>query len=458
MLISSYGLDLYAWQQLVLDSWCARDSADRPTYTTCGLSVPRQNGKNAILEAYEVYMLAVCGAHVLHTAHRVRTAKESFGRLVRYFAKGSNPELEALVEKIRYTNGEEAISLKNGGRIEFSARSSAGSRGFADIQVVVFDEAQDLTDAQLSALMYTLAASRTGDRQMIYTGTPPGPSSPGTVFHRIRDSVTGMREPKRTCWHEWSVESMPDATAPFVDVLESVFVSNPSMGRTLDIEWTEDEFNKAALDEFSRERLGWWTPIGADTPDSVISADEWGACRTDNPTREGVVAYAVKFSTDGKTGVLAACHRPKDADPFVYVVASRNMTEGIAWFADTLSEHWRECAEIVIDGASHSEALQERLIEMRVPARRIKRPRARDVMGACSSLVNAVRERRITHYGQPALDASATLTTRRSIGSYGGWGFQSTEAGDATLIEAACLAYWAAMTTKRKPGRKAVIR
>ena len=79
------------------------------------------------------------------------------------------------------------------------------------------------------------------------------------------------------------------------------------------------------------------------------------------------------------------------------------------------------------------------------------------MIAACSGIANAVRERAVTHYGQPALDASATRTRRRRIGSSGGWGFQSTDEADATLIEAAALAYWAAMTTKRDPRRRAVV-
>lgn len=77
---------------------------------------------------------------------------------------------------------------------------------------------------------------------------------------------------------------------------------------------------------------------------------------------------------------------------------------------------------------------------------------------ACSLMLDSVREGRMTHFGQPALDESATKTERRPIGKNGGWGFKSTEKADATLIEAASLALWASMTTKRKPGRKAVVR
>ena len=100
----------------------------------------------------------------------------------------------------------------------------------------------------------------------------------------------------------------------------------------------------------------------------------------------------------------------------------------------------------------------ERLLAERVPSKVIVRPRAADVTAACSSLANAVKERAMRHYGQPALDVSATRTRRRAIGKYGGWGFASTDEADATLIEAVALAYWGAMTTRRNPNRKAVIR
>ena len=50
---------------------------------------------------------------------------------------------------------------------------------------------------------------------------------------------------------------------------------------------------------------------------------------------------------------------------------------------------------------------------------------------------------------QKALDDSAKTSVKRPIG--GGWGF----GGDNSIpIEAACLAYWGAKTSKRDPQRK----
>lgn len=68
-------------------------------------------------------------------------------------------------------------------------------------------------------------------------------------------------------------------------------------------------------------------------------------------------------------------------------------------------------------------------------------------------IVDAVRESALTHYGQEQLTESATETVRRKLGK-DGFGFEYTEKADATFIETCALAYWQAMTTKRRAGRK----
>ena len=185
-LMAAYGNALDEWQQLVLDCWLGRDASGRYTVTSAGLAVPRQNGKNVCLEGREFFGMVINGEKILHTAHQVRTAKKSFNRLVRMFTDKRHPEVLELVKNIRYTNGEECIELLNGGSIEFSARSRQAARGFDGISLVVYDEAQELTDDQVEAIMATLAASATGTRQLIYTGTPPYPGCPGDVFRRRR--------------------------------------------------------------------------------------------------------------------------------------------------------------------------------------------------------------------------------------------------------------------------------
>ena len=165
-----------------------------------------------------------------------------------------------------------------------------------------------------------------------------------------------------------------------------------------------------------------------------------------------MVVYAVKFSPDGSVGTLAACY--KNDVPFIYVVDCRSMNGGLSWFADNLVQRKDKAAQIVIDGQSNAQALNDILLDRGVPRNVIKRPNTSDVIASNSALVNAVKAGEVCHYGQPALDDSATKTTRRRIGQNGGFGFASTDEADATLIEACALALWGCKTSKRDPSRK----
>jgi len=450
-LARSLGTDAFEWQEGVLWHLCARDELDRPAYITAGLSLPRQNGKNLVLEIYEVYQMVVCGARILHTAHRVKTAKESFDRLVGYFRR---KELAPLVEKIRYTNGEETIILTNGGKIQFSARSRANTRGFADIQIVVFDEAQDLTDEQINAIMFVLAASSTGDRQMIFTGTPPDPDSPGTVFRRNRRQMLSDSPPARSLWLEWGVEDMPPIDATFADVVDDVYATNPSMGLVLDIGFTETEFANASIDGFARERMGWWDPDVEAKEPPAIDPEVWERTAIASIGRkyQGVTALAVKFSTDGTSWALAGCKAKRDRSRYAFeLIELGDTSHGTRRLADAIARRRGSVACVLVDGTNGADALCANLAEMALPKGYVRRMRAPDVVAASQMFVDALVDGTLSHSteGQCVLDECAATATRRAIGTKGGWGFAGS-----IEIEACAAAAMGCRTTKRDPSRK----
>jgi hypothetical protein len=260
-----------------------------------------------------------------------------------------------------------------------------------------------------------------------------------------------VQEPyEGACIHEWSTADVGNVADK-----DRWYESNPSLGLTLLESALQKDVRTMSPDAFAREHLGWWPETAVMS--KAIRESDWNACATDDPKREGIVVYAVKFSPDGSTGTLAACHKPTDGLPFVYVVESRSLSGGIGWLVDMLADNAHKAAQIVIDGQSNAQTLNDRLLDRHVPAREIIRPRTGDCISAYATLANAVKERQMLHYGQPALDASATRTKKRRIGANGGWGFASTDEADAALIEACSLALWGALNTKRKPGRKAVV-
>uniref|UniRef100_UPI00359C3847 hypothetical protein n=1 Tax=Collinsella bouchesdurhonensis TaxID=1907654 RepID=UPI00359C3847 len=455
------GISPFPWQYGILTDWCACNADGKPTYVTCGLDVPRQNGKNAILEIYELYRLAVCGWHILHTAHRVKTAKKSFMRLVRYFTDERHPEIIALVERIRRTNGEEAIFLKNGASIEFIARTNGTARGFDDIQLVAYDEAQELTDPQYDAIAYTLAASSTGERQILYAGTPPNERSAGTVFPRVRKSILdgGMR---RMCWSSWATEKLPPKDCTFADILDEIYESNPSMGYVLDEGYTESEFAgaKGNISGFSHERLDWWS---GSSSASVIDEGLWYslAIPRESVPKDGKKTFGVKFSPDGSQIALCACRLKEDGSAYVEHIGQGTLADGLSWLTDFLCTEKTSdtTAAVAVDGRNGAAALLDRLRDW-YPRQALYATSTRDVVAATSMFSQALIDKSVTHWdggennGQQAFNESALEARKRLIGNDGGWAY----GGDnSTPIEAAVIAYWAAKTTKRDPDGGCVI-
>lgn len=454
----AYGMPPHPWQRLLLDDWLALDDDGRLLNSLCVLAVPRQNGKTGVCDPRETWGLVHRGEWILHTAQEYQTAKKAFDRLREKFGEKRNdplaeyPELNRLVKRYTTSANQMVLDLTNGGHIEFRTRgtnSDMGRGGTFDL--VVVDEAQSYTDAQDAALSPLNSAAPHGSPQTIMMGTVPDPTAPakGEKFVSIRHSL--ITDPwDGACIHEWSVPEVGDVT----DV-DRWYAANPSLGYQLLESALLKDARTMKPETFAREHLGWWPE--AVTQQSPIPMTQWTRCAVDNPSNDGLVVYAVKFSPDGSTGALASCHKPSDGKPFVYIVDARSLSNGIRWFAEQLAHRHGKAAQIVIDGQGNAQALTDRLLDAGVPAKTIIRPSTNDVVSACAALANAVKEQRVTHYGQEALDAAVTMTTKRRIGTRGGWGFASTDEGDATLAEAAALAYWGAMTTKRNPERKAVV-
>ena len=429
------------WQRTVLSSWVGVNAFGRWSARTCGNSIPRQNGKTlGVSEPRMNWGACALNELVLYTSHLQKTSTETFEDMAAFF---DQRKFRKYIKAIRTALGREAIEFKAGGRIKFLARTRNGGRG-QHCDLLVFDEAQELTDEQQAS--FTPALSASSNPQTIYTGTPPDESAPGTVFRRIRQRGLD-REPNRA-WAEWSVDEIGD-----VRDRSRWYAANPSLGLLILEETVETESIDFAADKFARERLGWWSPEEK-LVEHVIDIEAWALCETDEPPADGLMACGVKFGQDRAT--LAACLRPDGRAAYVEWLDTRPLSEGVGWLAQWLAARRQRIASVAIDGRAGTGALTTKLAELGFPARAVAVPSAADVAKANSMLVNAVSEGEVEHYGQEELTDSATKTARRRIGN-DGYGFEDSGGADATLVEACALAHWQALTTKRRPGRKAVV-
>jgi hypothetical protein len=310
-LASGYGLTPDPWQADVLDDWLGRAAGGRWAAATCGLAVARQNGKNGVIEVRELFGMVALGERFLHTAHEVKTARKAFLRIASFFEnERKHPELAALVKDIRKTNGQEAVVLVNGGSVEFVARSKGSGRGFT-VDVLVLDEAQDLTDEELEALLPTISAAPLGNPQVILTGTPPNPEKhqTGEVFTRVRaDGENGADH--HLAWTDFGVV---DGPLPDVDDRDLWRRTNPALGGRLNIAEVERERKLMSREGFARERLGWWGDPAAHGEATVVDMDQWAKLASPTAIPSGPVALAVAVPRDRSSTSVAVSWLGDDA-------------------------------------------------------------------------------------------------------------------------------------------------
>ena len=458
-LADAYGLPPLRWQRSVLNDWLALKPDGTLLNSTCLLPVPRQCGKTGVCDPRETHGLIVRGEWILHTAQEYQTSRKAFDRLREKFGTRKNdpharfPELNALVKNYTTSANQMVLDLTTGGHIEFRTRGASNdvARG-GTFDLVVVDEAQSYTDVQDAAIGPLNSAAPHGSPQTIFMGTVPSPefAYKGEVFTRLRNRAHEMRPPE-TCISEWGALEIGD-----VFDVSRWYETNPSLGYHLLESALRKDVNSMAPDVFAREHLGWWPELG--TLNSVIRPGDWDACEGDAPAESDgdVVCFAVKFAPDGSVGAVAACVLPPEGVPYVEGVCVQPMTVGLGWFSDWLMQRDRRCASVVVDGVGNGEALAERLKAEGMRRRKVVQPNSNDMAAACSELLSAVTERTVAHGPQQALRDSAVKTEKRIIGKRGGWGFESTEHGDATLVEAAALALWG-VKRARRPGKGADI-
>lgn len=446
-MFTEYGRRYYGSQELEMDVFFARDADGEFAAKSIGITKPRQNGKSFALRDYAMWMAAVEGKSVLYTAHHGRTVRKMFKEMCDFI--GAHEDFRDELDYIYKAGGYEGIYFKGDACIEFQTRTESGGRG-GTYQIVVFDEAQQLTDVQQDAILPTVSAGGEidegeSDPQKIYVGTVPGPDCQGTVFRSLHDRAHSGEG--SVWWLEWGAagDTIDDVDVGDVDLW---YACNPAMGRRMSESTVRDEHDTMSRDGFARERLGWWSPT-AGLPDFAIPASKFESLAVDSAPTAGRCAYGVRFSADGSEVSLAAA-RLHDGKCYVEQIRRETMAAGLGWLAEWIASRKSVGCCCVIDGRSGAQALVDKLGIM--PVNFIVTPTSAQVVAACTTLVDSVNEGTLEWF-RPQADLldSAVTSTRRRIGSAGGWGFGGE---NPVPIEAASLALWGVLNSKRNPERK----
>lgn len=445
-----YQLSPDPWQRAVLDAWLAQnDQGSRWSAATCGLSAPRQNGKNVAVELREIFGMIGNGEKVLHTAHQVRTAQAHFQRLKYFFGEKARdpsaifPELNRRVKRVRSANGQEAIELSNGGMIAISARSAQAGRGLS-YDLLVCDEAQDMSDDELEAISPVISAAPLGNPQTIFIGTPPGPRSNGEAFARIRtEALSGRSE--RLSWLEWSADDDCD-----LDSIDAWAEANPGLGIRIMPDTVADERARFSEEGFGRERLGMWTADRSGR--QVIASDLWTGQADQLSLAVDQYAVAVDVAPDRSMSSIALAGRRPDG---CWHVELHEQKSGLAWLAPYLERLIAtnpQIRAVVLDGASAAASISDDLAQRKIA---VSITNAAEMAAACGQFYDGIAEGWLFHTDQPQVTYALSMARKRSMlsGQAWGWNRKSAEA-DITPLVACTLALWGSRSsTVTRPRR-----
>lgn len=409
-------------------------------------SLPRQVGKTFTV-GNMVFGLALTqpGLKVIWTAHRTRTSAETFKALQGLARK---PKVAPFVSHVRRANGQEEIEFANGSRILFGARESGFGRGFDAVDVLVFDEAQILTQKPIDDMIATLNSAPNG--LALYMGTPPKPSDPCEVFSRFRkDALRGVS--RDVLYVEFSAGDDPGRVR--VDDRKAWARANPSFpGRTSETALLR-LLRQIGEESFRREGLGMWDP---DTLDSLaIPSAAWKLVEVEQiPPRRSRPCFAVRFSPDGSLVALGAAGRAGSKQVYVEGLRVEPASIGTGWVLDFLTDPQRLAgtAQIVVEGKSGAGYLIDQLRSAGVSPRVLLTPSVSEVIDAHGMFLASVLEQTLQRVPNQELDREVSVATRRKIGNQGGFGWQAPDGDSTVLLDAVTLAFWACKTTRRRPG------
>lgn len=439
-LYNSTGRKALPWQEKQLRAILGVDKNGLYVHMNYGLEVPRRNGKNEVIAAREMYGLEI-GERICHTAHRTTTSNSAFRRLYQLLLDAGYQEhsrkKKRMPDKSFFASkqyGLESIELTGGGSIYFRTRTNNGGLG-EGFDLLVIDEAQEYTEKQQSALVYTVSDSR--NPQTIFTGTPPTAISAGNVFPKMRkEAVEGKLE--ATGWAEWSLDELPKDPLS----VELWRKTNPSLGHILSERNVKQEWKGDAVD-FGIQRLGVWISY---EQKAIFSPAEWDELKAEKmPELQKDRFFAVKYGKDGQNVALSVAAKTTGGKVFVETIACNPVRAGNAWILEYLKNP--ATAAVAIDGQAGQALLADEMKKsgMRPPTL----PTVAEVVAAGAQFEQTLYSRRIVHSGQGTLREIVTHCEHRPIGSNGGFGYRSLEDGlDVCTLDSAVLALWLAENAK----------
>lgn len=457
-MVERKGIDLdirFDWWQSQLGTVCLgldKNGKYAATVGGVGMSVPRQTGKTYfVLSLLVIMCILFPGLQVVWTAHHLRTSTKTFTSLRGICRRKKVAPYIALDGRgkpaIRASNGEQEVVFRNGSKIMFGARAMGFGRGFDEIDVEVFDEAQILDTKSLEDMIAaTNQARHKFGALLFFMGTPPRQIDPSEAYRNRRDKALEGRA-NNAVWLELSADpdSHPDDATQYP-------IMNPSYPKRTPLESLHRlRENLGDEDSWNREGRGIWDPKNTK---HVIDAITWGKVADPSSMPTERLTLAIDVAPDRSVAsVSLAGKRPDD----LWHVELDEHRTGADWTVGWVKQRAErnELHAVVVDelaGLTEKKHGRNYLkgtdIEVTLAA-----SEGRDMAMAWATYHDAVTSARMRHTDQPQVNVALTQAATRDL--QGGKALtKKATTSDITPLTSQTLALWGAQRDDvKKPHR-----
>ncbi|MGW5578723.1 terminase large subunit domain-containing protein [Micromonospora chokoriensis] len=422
------GFSLHPWQRFILrnmfgESFDTRLRIWKWVASVVGVVIPRQNGKSFLIDIIILIGLFVFGERIVLTAQNRDTATRSFNRIVELLKRPDLAALRSEIKKISLRSGDEYIEMNNGGIFYVKTRGPDSARGLDAIDRLIMDEAYDVTEDDLAAVLPTVLAAP--NPQVCYFSTPPRRGVAGAPFSRLRER--GEAKEDDVAWFAWGLERKSIDEKIDTSDRKLWALTNPSMNLPRGM----PEANLAILHgdlsqaDFECECLGIW-PLKSNA--SLLTVAAWEAIKDEDSITPDPVALAVDISPDRSMACIVAYSvEYRDDKPFMgrtEVVAYEDSTDWIVPRLVDLKERINPVT-IVVDPMGPAGSLILPLNKAGITESEDReKPRYGDLLvvrngfevsAACAQLVDAVRQKTFRHPGDPILTMAVANAIPRNM-------------------------------------------
>lgn len=443
------GVKPFPWQEHEIRAINARRPDGMWVHSDAVLICPRQNGKSLLVALIVIFRIFVLGQNVLFTAQRWETAKELWEHTWKIVK--SRKWLMKHHESHTCSQGRGTIFVKNGGRVVFTTRSQDAGRGLTKVDLMIFDEAYNLTDAEIAALAFLSQAAP--DPQVFYMT-----SAVHRDFsqHQNGQVISSMRHQAINDWDAanplyFSEYAAPEGWDPEDEATWRA--ANPSYGVISNAKKMRNIMRRmnteAGRINFGVEALGWgkwFDPVGGDDFTPLLDLSVWEALEDAAPVVVGEHALAVNATPDAKLfSAVSASQTSRGVHLTLAPAMEFHRQEVSALVCRAVDQN--DPIAIVMNDAGPESTLVDLLLASGLEASLLSGAK---VSEAFELFMQMVGEGRITHDGNARWLDALGVAVERSRGGR----FRSFDpfVGDCSALIAASFAVWALARFERAMG------